>query len=69
MTILKIIAGTERTWVQHTRLPQASIRELLTRYCDITTPASPNFLKFLSNYAQDNEQKNKLDLLVSVCQS
>jgi len=60
------IKGIERTWIEHERLPQTTVNDLLTRYLDITTPPSPNFLRLLSLHAQDNTEREKLELLASV---
>ncbi|KAG7170858.1 Nitric oxide synthase, salivary gland-like, partial [Homarus americanus] len=38
------INGVTQTWEPHERLPTATVRELVTRYLDITTPPTPNFL-------------------------
>uniref|UniRef100_A0A2P2IBF2 Nitric oxide synthase n=3 Tax=Hirondellea gigas TaxID=1518452 RepID=A0A2P2IBF2_9CRUS len=57
--------GTLRLWEEHKRLPSNTIRQLLTRYCDITTPPTPNFLRLLSAHAGDNTQKERLDQLAS----
>ncbi|CAL4108293.1 unnamed protein product, partial [Meganyctiphanes norvegica] len=57
------IAGKMCTWEPHERLPAAPVREMLTRYLDITTPPTPDFLHLLAEYAKDNDQKTHLDLL------
>lgn len=59
-------AGVTQTWEPHERLPSASVRELLTRYLDITTPPTPNFLHILAECAQDNDQRTRLDQLATV---
>nr|ACZ60615.1 nitric oxide synthase [Panulirus argus] len=55
--------GVSQTWEPHERLPSASVRELLTRYLDITTPPTSNFLHLLAEYAYDNDQRTRLDQL------
>ncbi|XP_069181388.1 nitric oxide synthase-like protein isoform X2 [Procambarus clarkii] len=57
------INGVTQNWDPHERLPVASVREMLTRYLDITTPPTPNFLKLLAEYAYDNDQRTRLDHL------
>ncbi|XP_069950752.1 nitric oxide synthase-like protein isoform X2 [Cherax quadricarinatus] len=57
--------GITQTWESHERLPSASVREMLTRYLDITTPPTPNFLHFLAEYAYDNDQRTRLDQLAT----
>lgn len=59
-------AGITQTWDPHERLPSASVRELLTRYLDITTPPTPNFLHVLAEYAHDNDERTRLDQLATV---
>ncbi|KAK7079598.1 Nitric oxide synthase, brain, partial [Halocaridina rubra] len=57
--------GVVQTWEPHERLPIASLRVLLTRYLDITTPPTPNFLHLLAEYAHDNDQRTRLDQLAT----
>lgn len=55
--------GVERIWMAHEKLPRCSLRTLLTRYMDITTPPSPNLLRFFASWAEDpNDQKILLRL-------
>ena len=58
--------GITQTWEPHERLPSASVRELLTRYLDITTPPTSNFLHVLAEYAHDNDERTRLDQLATV---
>lgn len=53
----------------HEKLPSCSLRTLLTRYLDITTPPSPNLLRFFATLATDQQDKDKLTSLSSVCGS
>ncbi|KAB7503002.1 Nitric oxide synthase, salivary gland [Armadillidium nasatum] len=55
--------GLNSFWEPHERLPEASIRILFTRYLDITTPPTSNFLLLLAQYTQHKEQKEKLENL------
>lgn len=57
--------GVIQTWEPHERLPSTTVRELLTRYLDITTPPTPNFLHLLAEYAYDNDQRTRLDQLAT----
>ncbi|KAG0723990.1 Nitric oxide synthase, salivary gland [Chionoecetes opilio] len=59
------INGISQTWEPHDRLPSASVRELLTRYLDITMPPTPNFLHMLAEYAHDNDERTRLELLAT----
>ena len=58
--------GVERVWTAHEKLPRCSLRTLLTRYMDITTPPSPNLLRFLASCAKDVKDQKVLDHLSSV---
>ena len=43
------LVGTAKKWEQFNRLPSPiTVREALTRYLDITTVPSPQFIKFLA---------------------
>ncbi|KAG8307258.1 Nitric oxide synthase, brain [Homalodisca vitripennis] len=57
-------SGVMTAWEAHERLPRASLRVLLTRFLDITTPPTPDFLNFLASCATDPKDKEKLELLV-----
>ncbi|KAK3859197.1 hypothetical protein Pcinc_034666, partial [Petrolisthes cinctipes] len=57
--------GINQTWEPHERLPTASVRELLTRYLDITTPPTSNFLHLLAEYAHDNDHRTRLEQLAT----
>lgn len=59
-------SGISQTWEPHERLPTASVRELLTRYLDITTPPTSNFLHLLAEYAHDNDHRTRLEQLATV---
>uniref|UniRef100_A0AAR5QJ33 Nitric oxide synthase n=2 Tax=Dendroctonus ponderosae TaxID=77166 RepID=A0AAR5QJ33_DENPD len=56
--------GVVKNWKPHDRLPACSLRDLFTRYLDITTPPSPNLLQHFASIASDDDQK-KLNLLAS----
>lgn len=62
------LTGVMRNWKPHERLPSCSIRELFTRYLDITTPPSPNLLQHFATIATDEEEQKKLNLLATVGQ-
>ncbi|XP_072398883.1 nitric oxide synthase, salivary gland isoform X3 [Diabrotica undecimpunctata] len=57
--------GIVRNWKPHQRLPSCSIRELYQRYLDITTPATPNLLKYFASIATSEEDKKQLTLLAT----
>ncbi|XP_046680462.1 LOW QUALITY PROTEIN: nitric oxide synthase, salivary gland-like [Homalodisca vitripennis] len=58
-------SGVVRTWEPHERLPRESLRVLLTRFLDITTPPTPQFLQFLASCTIDPEDKDHLILLAT----
>jgi len=57
--------GVERVWTPHEKLPCVSLRTLLTRFLDITTPPSPNLLRFLANWTTDVREQKLLNLLAN----
>ncbi|XP_075220584.1 nitric oxide synthase isoform X1 [Lycorma delicatula] len=57
--------GVNRTWEQYERLPQCSLRTLLTRFVDITTPPTPYLLQFLASCASNQEDKELLTMLAN----
>ncbi|KAL1140194.1 hypothetical protein AAG570_000126, partial [Ranatra chinensis] len=52
--------GIVRNWVPHERLPKCSLRTLLTRFLDITTPPTPNLLELFASCASDPKDKEQL---------
>lgn len=58
-------AGTTRTWESHEKIPTCSLRTLLTRFLDITSPPSRQFLTFLSSYCEDNDDKERMEILAT----
>ncbi|XP_018567945.1 nitric oxide synthase, salivary gland isoform X2 [Anoplophora glabripennis] len=57
--------GVVKNWKPHERLPSCSIKELFTRYLDITTPPTPNLLQHFASIATDEEDQRKLNLLAT----
>ncbi|CAH0554483.1 unnamed protein product [Brassicogethes aeneus] len=57
--------GVVKTWTPHERLPSCSVRELLGRYLDITTPPSHNLLQQFADIATDEQDQKKLNLLAT----
>lgn len=60
------IAGIVKTWAAHDRYLPNSLRILLTRFLDITTPPTPNLLRYFASIAQNPKEQAKLNLLASV---
>lgn len=54
-----------RTWEPYERLPACSLRTLLSRFVDITTPPSPFLLQFLATCASDTRERDLLNLLAN----
>ncbi|XP_026468232.1 nitric oxide synthase, salivary gland-like [Ctenocephalides felis] len=57
--------GVVRSWSGHERLPRCSLRMLLTRFLDLTTPPSPAILQYLSSCCTEEIDKDKLESLAS----
>jgi nitric-oxide synthase len=58
--------GVLKTWTPHERLPTCSLKTLLSRFLDITTPPTPNLLQHFASIATDQEDQRKLELLATV---
>nr|XP_045593481.1 nitric oxide synthase, salivary gland-like isoform X1 [Procambarus clarkii]XP_045593482.1 nitric oxide synthase, salivary gland-like isoform X2 [Procambarus clarkii] len=52
--------ATGVSWEPHPHLPVASVRDLLSRYLDITTPPTPAFLLLLAAHATNNRHATRL---------
>jgi nitric-oxide synthase len=57
--------GVLKTWTPHERLPTCSLKTLLSRFLDITTPPTPNLLQHFASIATDQEDQRKLELLAT----
>ncbi|CAG9822005.1 unnamed protein product [Phaedon cochleariae] len=57
--------GIIKNWKPHERLPACSVRELFSRYLDITTPPTPNLLQHFASMATNEEEQKKLNLLAT----
>ncbi|XP_011165980.2 nitric oxide synthase, salivary gland [Solenopsis invicta] len=57
--------GIVKTWIPHDRYLPNSFRMLLTRFLDITTPPTPNLLRYFASIATDPNERTQLDLLAS----
>lgn len=60
------ILGVSKNWSPHEKLPRCSLRTLLIRFLDITTPPTPNMLQFFSSCATDPTDKKNLIALSTV---
>ncbi|XP_037041463.1 nitric oxide synthase-like [Bradysia coprophila] len=52
-----------QTWRHHNKIPKASIRTLLSRFLNITTPPSKQFLSFLAAHCHNEEEMLRMELL------
>ncbi|KAK0160391.1 hypothetical protein PV328_007803 [Microctonus aethiopoides] len=57
--------GVIKTWVPHDRFYPNSLKMLLTRFLDITTPPTPNLLRYFASIATNVNEKAKLNLLAT----
>ncbi|XP_050666056.1 nitric oxide synthase-like isoform X2 [Leptidea sinapis] len=56
--------GAVKTWEKHERLPAVTIRELFTRFLDITTPPSTKVLKYLASVCSDKSDAECINELL-----
>ncbi|CAH3893206.1 unnamed protein product [Pieris brassicae] len=56
--------GAIKTWEKHERLPAVSVRDLFTRFLDITTPPSTKVLKYLASVCSDKSDAECLTELI-----
>uniref|UniRef100_A0A1A9WAM1 nitric-oxide synthase (NADPH) n=1 Tax=Glossina brevipalpis TaxID=37001 RepID=A0A1A9WAM1_9MUSC len=57
--------GIFKCWESHDKIPAESLRTLLTRFFDITTPPSRQLLTLLSGFCDDNHDVERLQLLIN----
>ncbi|CAB0019492.1 unnamed protein product, partial [Nesidiocoris tenuis] len=57
--------GIVKNWTPHDKYPRCSLRTLLARFLDITTPPTPNMLQFFSSCATDEEEQKRLNHLAT----
>ncbi|XP_076549445.1 nitric oxide synthase isoform X3 [Osmia lignaria lignaria] len=57
--------GIVKTWMPHDRYLPNSLRMLLTRFLDITTPPTPNLLRYFASVATNPKEQTQLHLLSS----
>ena len=61
-----IYIGIVKTWMAHDRYLPNSLRILLKRFLDITTPPTPNLLRYFASIATNPKEQAQLNLLSSV---
>jgi nitric-oxide synthase len=57
--------GIYRSWESHEKIPPCSLRNLLTRFLDITTAPSRQLLLFLASCCEDEKEKASLNKLAT----
>lgn len=57
--------GVYKSWEPHERLPICSLRTLLSRYLDITTPPSRQLLTLMASYCEDKADEERLLMLAN----
>ncbi|XP_062705352.1 nitric oxide synthase isoform X1 [Aedes albopictus] len=57
--------GVYKSWEQHERLPICSLRTLLSRFLDITTPPSRQLLTFMATCCEDKKDEERLLMLAN----
>ena len=58
--------GIVKTWLPHDRYLPNTLRMLLTRFLDITTPPSPNLLRYFASLATNPKEQARLTQLATV---
>lgn len=52
--------GLVKTWERHERLPSATVKDLFTRFLDITTPPTTTLLKYLATTCTKKSEAEEL---------
>ncbi|XP_055389381.1 nitric oxide synthase isoform X2 [Condylostylus longicornis] len=58
-------SGIFKNWEPHEKIPPNSIRELLSRFFDITTPPSRQLLTMLGTFCDDKNDQDRINILVN----
>lgn len=58
--------GPVKTWEPHEKLPVVSVRDLFTRFLDITTPPTIILLQYLATTCENEEEAKQLNTLATV---
>lgn len=69
VTFFYRLTGVTREWESHEKIPVCSLRTLMTRFLDITSPPSRQFLTFLSSYCDDVSDKERMLILATESQA
>ncbi|ETN60994.1 hypothetical protein AND_007366 [Anopheles darlingi] len=57
--------GVYKAWEPHERIPSCSLRTLLTRYLDITTPPTRQLLTYLATCCSEKSDEERLTMLAN----
>ncbi|KOB70820.1 Nitric oxide synthase [Operophtera brumata] len=52
--------GSVKTWERHERIPTITVREMFTRFLDITTPPSTKVLKYLAHACTNRKEAEQI---------
>lgn len=58
--------GVNKTWELHEKLPAGPLRDLFSRFLDITTPPTRQLLTFLATCCDDTNDEERLTVLANV---
>ncbi|XP_022819321.1 nitric oxide synthase-like protein isoform X2 [Spodoptera litura] len=58
-------SGPIKSWEPHEKLPVMSVRDLFTRFLDITTPPTTILLQYLAKTCEDEAERNQLNALAT----
>lgn len=61
-----LFIGVVKTWEPHDRIPACTLRDLFTRFLDLTTPPTTNLLQYFASIATDKEDQERLTTLATV---
>ncbi|XP_011496043.1 PREDICTED: nitric oxide synthase, salivary gland [Ceratosolen solmsi marchali] len=54
-----------KTWISHDKYQGNSLKTLFTRFIDITTPPTPNLLRYFASISSCSKEKSRLNLLAT----
>ncbi|CAG9096154.1 unnamed protein product [Plutella xylostella] len=60
------VTGAFKNWHRHERISAMTVRDIYTRFLDITTPPSISVLKYLASKCSNENEANELKKLVAV---
>lgn len=63
---VNMVLGISKSWEPHDRLPSSSVRNILTRFVDITTPPSRQLLTLFAGFCENKDDEERLNMLAIV---